>query len=66
MTQNEVETKAAIKCEELWTSIQAEDQFQTVDSVVVQYEKNALSDILNRAYDVGKNSWSNITVTELE
>ena len=59
--QATIENETKQTCEDLWASIQAESQFQTVDTVVVQYEKDVLTDILNRAYDVGKNSWSNIS-----
>ncbi len=64
--QTTIENETKQTCEDLWTSIQAEPQFQSVDTVVVQYEKNALVSILNRAYDVGKNSWSNISAEQVE
>ena len=64
-TQAEAENKAAIECERLWTSIQAEPQFQAIDTVVIRYEQGTLANILNRIYDVGKKTWKDITVQQI-
>ena len=59
--QTIVERESEPMCESLWAGIQAEPQFQTIDTVVVEYDKGILASIKNRKYDVGKNSWSNIS-----
>ena len=63
--QTTIENEVKSTCESLWASIQAEPQFQSVDSVVVQYDKSILENIKQRAYDVGKKSWSNISVAQM-
>ncbi len=65
INQATIEDEVKETCEDLWISIQAEPQFQTVNTVKVQYEKGILANILNRVYDVGKNSWSD-TITGVE
>lgn len=63
--QTTIENEVKPVCESLWLGIQAEPQFQQVDTVIVQYDKGILENILNRAYDVGKNSWSNISTAQI-
>ncbi|MCK4429125.1 MAG: hypothetical protein KAU95_02020 [Candidatus Aenigmarchaeota archaeon] len=58
--QATIETAVESACENKWISIQAEPQFQSVDSVVVQYHKGTAKDILNRVYDTAKRQWKNI------
>ncbi len=64
--QGTIEAETKTPCDDLWISIQNEPQFQTIDSVIVEYEKGILSNILNREYDLDKKTWENSTVEQVE
>ena len=62
--QATIEAETKKPCNDLWLAIQAEPQFQRVDTVVVEYHEGVLADILNREYDLDKKTWGNKTAVQ--
>ena len=60
-----IEAETAKPCDELWKSIQAESQFQSIDTVIVDYTQTESAGILEREYDLDKKTWAN-TTTEIK